>query len=824
MSFLSAIQSSCRAVSSWSANAQDLIYKRFLPQRNMTISQWVQEIANKASQNYLKDRDIVRKEYFELLHGKFFFPTSAALHNSISGKGSLSGCIVVPLSNHPQDVIEKDLPKMTQLLMKGIGVGIDLSPLPPRLHPDAKTGRCHSGPIETLKALTSASAGLVDHGGVKKPAYMGALSALHPDIAPFIALKRDHKLSSVNTSVSIDSAFKEALSKGSELPFTYTLNGEPQFLTVKTFLQMKTQARKRDVPGPDLEISFDGSVRSKVLDQVIGSVKNGILCENPQKLVHSIARVAHGCGDPGILDLETINRHNPTHSRYSKESMMGVGEIAVTTPCGEQPLLPYEVCHLGSFNLSAFVENGRFDFELFRKAIPVAVRLMDDLIELSDNGLEEANEISRANRKIGIGVMGLADALAQQNLPYNSPEGLAMAEKIASVLSSTTQLASERLAMTRGAFKTFAVSKYAFHEMKPRRHATLTTIAPTGHISILADCSSGIEPYFRITFGRKAAGIRIHENKILKEKLEQIGTSLEEWIAHTKRKNPSFTFDGTLRELSCDLFLEEKKNAYLELMKTIFVTSGEISPSDHLKIVAIFQKYVDNGVSKTINLPHNATVEDVLKIFEKAIDLQLKGITVYRDRCQETQALFLPGECVTCDIKEDTSMVEAEYTHMLVCLDHLGKVKYKLPAIIMGEINGYWIYSRPLPIIHHHVKQKKYILNDPELILVSKKGYHCISISFANKKATNMYININHPPEESKNGHEWRDLELDIRLAKQPDGSWGAKLLDEDEFIAADLKDEERKIAQDEAQRILNQIENRAFPFCDDLSQLEKLL
>lgn len=814
----------------WSPHAQDLISKRLFTQEKVSIPQWIHAITSRVTNNYFEGRKVIRKKYFSLLHGKYFFPTTAALHNSISGQGSLAGCIVLPLANHPQEIIAIDLPKITRLLMQGIGVGLNVSHLPPKTHPDAKTARCHSGPVETLKALAAATEALVNHGGVKRPAYMGTLSATHPDIGEFIALKSHHAIPSMNVSVCVDEMFKIALATGELIPFSYSIEGDKNFLSTTMLALMEKEADKRGLPGPDLSITLQGHVVSRALGQAIGVVKENVLYLSPQCLLRELARLAHACGDPGLIDLEAINRGNPTHPRFLSQRtrtmspLLGVGEIMSTTPCGEQPLLPYEVCHLGSFNLAAFTSDQGFDFTSFRQAIPIAVQLMDDLIDLSDTQLHEANEIARANRKIGLGVMGLADTFAKLNIPYASVEGLELAEKIVKTLQHTSRKASENLAVMRGAFKTFAHSRFAFHGMKPRRHATLTTIAPTGHISTLADCSPSIEPYYLLSYTRQAAGRRVHDNQILADKLAQLDWSLEKWIAHTKQLNSLYEFDGTLVGLSPSPFEEPQKNDALAKLKQTFLTAGLISPEDHLKMVAIFQKYVDNGVSKTINLPTTATVEDVYHILIQAMALGLKGITVYRNRCQELQALSPPGECSTCDIYPHNLKKVVQYPHILQCLDTTGSIKYQLPAMRIGENQNYWIYSRPHPVVDHQKKNQRILLPYPELVFVAKEECHCISVGFDQGKAVNMYININLPPKELVNGHAWYDLELDIRMTKESDGSWTSTLVDEEEFEAASLTESERLIAGREVEVMFEKIAQKAFPFNESFGELEKLL
>ncbi len=822
MSIINRVFHGMRDQISWSSQAQRLVERRYLPHKDMTIPQWIQSIAEKAGKG-IKEQ----KSYFSLMHGRYFFPTSAALHNILSDQGSLAGCIVYPLQSQPELVIERDVPRISRLLMKGIGVGLDLSQLPPRLHPDARSGRAYPGPVEILQSIAGATSALADYEGLKRAAFMGALLATHPDATAFIGFKKTQPLPCANVSIAIDSTFKSALTDGRLLPFSYRIHGEQKFLTVQTWLSMQKEALHRGLASHDLQMTVNGDVKSVSLDRIIGSVNSGLLCLDPRKIIQAIAQSAHECGDPGLLDLETINHANPTHPRFSnEEGVLGQGKICVTTPCGEQPLLPYEVCHLGSFNLHAFVQRREFDFDLFKEAIPVAVQLMDDLVERSDNGLDEANAISKSNRKIGMGVMGLADVFAETEVPYASDEAFALAHRIGGTLQKEALKASQQLALVRGAFKTFHVSKANFWGRPFQRHATLTTIAPTGHISTLAGCSSAIEPYYLLEYERLAAGVSVVKNPILAQKLEQLNWSLQDWIAATCKQNPNYQFDGTLRHLITTPFDDAEKNARLLRLQQVFQTAGEISPENHLKMVAVFQKHVDNGVSKTINLPFDATQEMVEQVFLRAIAFGLKGITVYRNLSQQTQALSSPKECATCTSGSDgVCMKEGmQYTHLLKCLDYRGHIKYELPAILVDTKTDYWIYSRPDPVVHHRKKGRSFLLEYPEILLVSKQGNHCISIAFDGDRAVNMYVNINTRPEPYDRGHQWKDLELDIKLTKDVCGIWHPVIVDEDEFEAADLTDGERIIAQEELSVLLTKIQLQQFPFCDDLSEVKKCL
>jgi ribonucleoside-diphosphate reductase alpha chain len=635
----------------WSANALDLVYKRFLPAKNLSIEEWLRKITSRVAEGYpLPERKAVAQRYFTMIQSRNFLPTSAALHNLLIGKGSLSGCIVLPLSSSPQMMIEGDLPKISKVLSSGIGVGMDLSTQPPRLFPDLISGRAYPGPIEIVKAIVLATGGITKYAGVKRAAFMGSLSIQHPDIFSFILMKKNERISDINISVSYDKEFQESLIDLQYMPVKWEGGFGLKLLNVDDLKLMGEQAKQRGVEPPDLEVLDGERVYSHAANRFVGIVRSNEIFFDPSILLDCIAEVAHACGDPGLMNLKAINRDNPTHPRDNNFSASpGIGVIKTTTPCGEQPLLPYEVCHLGSLNLSAFAFKGKFDFPAFKKNVETAVRFMDDLIDTSDNGLEEANLMAKENRKIGLGVMGLADVLAELEMPYGSEESIRFANKLSGELYRTALKTSQALALERGPFKSWKYSRFYFDGELPRRHATLTTIAPTGHISTLANCSSSIEPYYLISYSKDAAGVKeVQHTKILKEKLASIGFSLGRWIEFTKEKNPSYEFDGTLKGLHTDVFKEKSKNAFLDRMKAVFKTAHEIHPRLHLKMAATFQKYIENGISKTVNLPETATVSDVRSLLWDSIMLDLKGVTLFRDKCLKTQALFFNTKSICC--------------------------------------------------------------------------------------------------------------------------------------------------------------------------------
>lgn len=641
--------------SPWSDKALDLIYKRYLTNTDLSVEAWLYQVCDKICQNYdeiTKTRMI--EQYHQLLYSRAFLPTSAALHNTITNSGSLAGCIVLPLPQDTCSVLEHSIPEMSKVLLAGIGVGMDLTVLPPRLLYDKKSSRAFPGPVEMLSCITRALDTPINYAGVKRAAFMATLFVTHPDIFAFIKVKQTQSLNNVNVSVTFDAAFLDAFRNDGYLPFEWSADSKSHILSTQHLLEMEEQAKKRALLKPDLEIREGNVLFSHAVNGGVGIIRDNHLYLHARTLLRYISESAHACGDPGLINLGAINRNNPTHPKYTERFPLpiGVGEIKVTTPCGEQPLLPYEVCHLGSFNLNNFVSDNCFDFHKLKDAVHLAVRFMDDLIDVSDNGLHMANVMAKTNRKIGMGIMGLADVFCKLEIPYDSTEGIRLAEKIMQCIQTTAVDASRKLANERGPFNSWSSSSYAHLEEPPRRNATLTTIAPTGHISTLADCSTSIEPYFLLSFGRLAAGNRIESCKILDDKLAKIDFSLQLWIIKTQVQYPNYSYNGTLEGLIDAPFAEANKNDYLRHLKRVFKTANEISPEDHLRMVIALQQHVENGISKTINLPESSSIEDVYHILEKSIFSNVKGITVFRNNCLQQQALFTLNYCNACGSAE----------------------------------------------------------------------------------------------------------------------------------------------------------------------------
>jgi len=638
----------------WDTLALNLIKKRYLADsNNVDVEKWLVSVAKHITKNYLNtlEKEYWIKEYTELFLNRTFFPTTATLVNCLSDQGSLAGCMVLPLAETLSDIINESIPQILSMLRYGVGIGIDLSHLTPRLGRDEIAGRAFPGAVEILFSIVQCADGLMNYAGLKRAAFMASLSVYHPDIFTFIRCKTEKNMRAVNISIAVDKEFNQALNSNDYVSAYWINNNKKTYLTPNDLQEMQYRAFQRTVEPPDLKLIENNKVYSEAANQIVGLVCNNKIMFNPNTLLQIAAKNAHKCGDPGIINLEAINQFNPTGDLGDPIGIksLGTGEIRVTTPCGEQPLLPYEVCHLGSIALPRFIQNNSFQFDSLKKTVPTIVQLMDDIIDVGDNGLEQANIVSKSNRKIGIGIMGLADVLAELMIPYNSDKALKFTRDIMKIIQSESLKASEQLAEVRGSFPNWQNSKFAKSGQKPRRHATLTTIAPTGHISTLAGCSTSIEPYFLIEYQREAAGLHIERTNILDKKLAAMGYSLEQWIKDTQNTDKNFYFDGTLKYLSDIPISKPNLSADIKEIKKVFLTAHEISPLEHLNMVKAIQNIVDNGVSKTINLPNESSVNEVYEIFLKSLQYNLKGITVYRDNSKQEQALTKKSVSVESD-------------------------------------------------------------------------------------------------------------------------------------------------------------------------------
>lgn len=512
------------------------------------------------------------ERFYNLMANGYFLPNSPTLMNAGSKLGQLSACFVLPVGDSIEEIF--DAIKYAAMIHKsGGGTGFSFTNIRSKDSRVGTTGGVASGPISFLKIFNTATE-QIKQGGTRRGANMGILRVDHPDILEFIRAKeQDGEFINFNLSVALTEKFMEAVEKGEDYELI-----DPHSKAVKGTLNAK-----------------------EVFDILVNK--------------------AWVSGDPGIVFIDRINRDNPTPAQ---------GDMESTNPCGEQPLLPYEACNLGSINLSKFVIPGNIsdnkeeaiDWDSLKEVIHTAVRFLDNVIDASKFPLEKIAERVRMNRKIGLGVMGFADMLFALELPYNSAEALKLAEKVMEFIQTEGRNASHELAEERGAFPAFAESIYK--DGKPLRNATITTIAPTGTLSIIASCSSGVEPIFALAFAR-----HVMDGERLIEVNPYFENAIKSRDLYTSELMEAVTNVGSIASFD---FLPQA-------VRDVFVTAMDISAEAHLRMQAAFQKYTDNAVSKTVNLPNNATVQDIDHIYRLAYTLGCKGVTIYRDGSKSGQVL-----------------------------------------------------------------------------------------------------------------------------------------------------------------------------------------
>lgn len=562
-----------------SDNALKVLEKRYLSkdeEGNLieSVEEMFRRVAKcvaKADSEYSTSDEVkqLEKDFFEIMTNLEFLPNSPTLMNAGRPLGQLSACFVLPIEDIMEGIFEAI--KNAALIHKsGGGTGFSFSRLRAKGSVVNSTGGVASGPVSFMKVFNAATEA-VKQGGTRRGANMGILRVDHPDILEFIKCKQDNsEITNFNISVGITEEFIKAVENGSNY----------------------------DLVDPSSK-------------EIVGEL-------NATEIFDLIVDMAWTNGEPGIIFLDRINKDNVT---------LEIGEIESTNPCGEQPLLPYEACNLGSINLSLMVknENGRaeVDFDKIQRVVHKAVHFLDNVIDVNKYPLPQIDEITRGTRKIGLGVMGWADMLCQLNIPYNSSEAIELADSVMGYINENARKASTQLAEKKGVFPLYDKSIYKASGIK-LRNATTTTIAPTGTLSIIAGVSSGIEPLFAISYIRNIMDNEefIEVNPIFKD------ISIKE----------GFYSDELMKKIAKEGSLTSFSEIDLKTKET-FVTAHDISPEWHVKMQAAFQKHTDNAVSKTVNLCNTATREDVKEVFLQAYNSNCKGVTIYRDGSRNMQVL-----------------------------------------------------------------------------------------------------------------------------------------------------------------------------------------
>lgn len=534
-----------------------------------------------AEQKYRTSKQEIKslEEDFYNIQANFEFISGIVLNDR--GKKKLMGdCYVLPLEDNLESIYGT-LYNSVKLHRLGAGIGYDFSKLRPEGSLVHSTGKESSGPISFMRLYDFSSEVILNRGSARHAGHMGILRIDHPDIEKFIEAKEDYtQLTNFNLSVAITDKFMRAYKLGKDFVLSYPSNGK---------------------------------TRKKV---------------SARRIMNKLARSTHRSGEPGVIFIDEINKNN---------TLPKLAKITATNLCGEQPLLPYESCNLGSVVLNKFINNpegkdfkSKIDLRRLEKVVRLGVRFLDNTVNLAYYTLKQSREVAIfGNRKIGLGVMGWADLLAELNIPYDSDHAVGLAELIIKFIRDKARDESRDLGKVKGNFGNFKKSIFPKLGYKHMRNATVTTIAPNGTISLFTDCNGGIEPFFALSYVRKnmeTLGNKTltYVNRVLIKRLQ------EEWLYNKKLLNKIGRNGGI-----------QNQSEIPHKIKNVFKTTYEIDPIWHLKMQAAFQKYTDNAVSKTINVQEHTTIKDIEKILVQAYELNLKGVTIYRDKSRDKQVLNL---------------------------------------------------------------------------------------------------------------------------------------------------------------------------------------
>ncbi len=570
-----------------------------------------------------------QRRFYDLMASGDFLPNSPTLMNAGREMGMLSACFVLPVRDSVNDIF--DSIKHTALIQKaGGGTGFAFDELRPTGDYIRSSGGTTSGPISFWRAFSEAT-NAIQQGAFRRGANMVMMYVHHPDILKFLHAKQDlQQFTNYNISVKITDTWMRELLEDPDSPHIVRNPRTGRCAVLPRRLDI-WKYDVRDLIEVDCVEPVERNSRAAyyTTPRITGPLPEelrGKVCTK-RDIWDIIINNAWQTGEPGIVFIDRINEHNPTPH---------LGRIEATNPCGEQPLLPYEACNLGSINLRNFVRDqcspqARVDWDALRRTVHVATRFLDNVIDANNYPLPEIEQMCKANRKIGLGVMGFADALYALGVPYDSEEGVAWGERFMRFINEESHNYSEYLAQVRGCFPNWQGSVWQTRHSRVMRNATTTTVAPTGTISIIANCSGGIEPLFSLAFIRNVLrgqreGERplVEVNELFRQVAGRHGLDTDELFDRVAR-------EGTLRDIA----------EVPEDVKRVFVCAHDIAPEWHMRMQAAFQRHCDSSISKTINFPHEATKQDVEKIYKLAFELGCKGVTVYRDGCRDFQPMAL---------------------------------------------------------------------------------------------------------------------------------------------------------------------------------------
>ena len=582
-------------------------------------------------------------KFYRLMSTSKFLPGTPTLLNAAKPNQQLSSCFVLPVPDDLKGILQSAT-DMALIHKSGGGTGFSFSRLRPKNDILSTSGGSTTGPISFMQMYNDITSS-VRQGGVRRGANMGILHYNHPDILLFVIYKLDEfSLTNFNISVTTTKDFFDQISIDSKI-LDDDYEKDFEFDTLISEVREAHQTRDMDLKLIRLDAAV-ARLRDWCTEEtegygysLINPRNNKVMGRlNAKKVFDLITRFAWQYGDPGMIFIDQINnsRANPTPQ---------LGEIEATNPCGEQPLLPYDACTLGSINLAKFIEGNDFDWDALRLAIHESIHFLDNVLDMNEYPIDKVRDTVRQIRRIGFGIMGFADSLLAMNIGYNTDEGVKMAEQVMQFIQKESDIASVELAKKRGVFPAYKGSIYDKPgEISPRNGAR-TTIAPTGTIAMLADTSSGCEPLFALTYSKNTIeGKRIFQSSpYFIAALKKHGIYSEELLEKIQ------TNGGSIQNLS----------SIPESLKKTFVVAGDITPQWHLKIQAAFQKYVDNAISKTINFPNTANIDDVRDAYLTAHKIGCRGITIYRDGSREKQILEVKKDSSYFD-KLDASLVKPE--------------------------------------------------------------------------------------------------------------------------------------------------------------------